>query len=109
MSENRKTDIERLARLLGALSNPNRLELFTRVSSCRSTDADYDASQEPCACVGELAATTSLSQSTVSHHLKELRNAGLIRMERCGQRVECHIDTEILKELIRFLQQYTRE
>jgi ArsR family transcriptional regulator len=40
--------------------------------------------------------------STVSHHIKELRRAGLIRMERRGQKIECWVDPEVLKELAGF-------
>ena len=37
--------------------------------------------------------------STVSHHLKELRRVGLIRVERQGQRIECCVDRSTLGDL----------
>jgi ArsR family transcriptional regulator len=37
--------------------------------------------------------------STISHHMKELRQAGLVRMERRGQKIECWIDPEIIANL----------
>jgi DNA-binding transcriptional ArsR family regulator len=36
---------------------------------------------------GDLAAALSLSESTVSHHLTQLRNAGLVESERRGMNV----------------------
>jgi ArsR family transcriptional regulator len=37
--------------------------------------------------------------STISHHLKELRQAGLIQMERRGQKMECWIDPNTVKAM----------
>jgi len=38
----------------------------------------------------------------VSHHLKELHRAGLIRSKRQGQRIECWVDPEVLNSLSHF-------
>lgn len=53
-------------------------------------------------CVGEIGKNLGIVPSTVSHHLRELRRAGLIRMERRGQKVECSVDPETLQTLARF-------
>ncbi len=37
---------------------------------------------------------------TVSHHLKQLRRAGLITCVRSGRRVQCTIDLEPLQETL---------
>jgi len=39
--------------------------------------------------VSKIAEEFEMSLSTVSHHLKELRNAGLIVCEKRGQSVHC--------------------
>lgn len=91
--------------MLSALSNPHRLELFVRLASCCAPGTACDLTDEPSACVGELGDGLGIAPSTVSHHLKELRTAGIIRMERCGQRVECWIDTEVVKDLAQFFTQ----
>ena len=44
-----------------------------------------------------------MSLSTVSHHIKELRNADLIRCEKRGQTVYCSPNTQILEEVERFV------
>lgn len=45
----------------------------------------------------------NISRSTISHHFKELENAGLIHCERNGQAVECKVDKEALEEIRSYL------
>lgn len=61
----------------------------------------YNSSKkgEICACVGELSQGLNIGLSTVSHHIKELHQAGLIRVERRGQKVECSVDQGAVCEL----------
>ncbi len=106
MPNNRDINIEQFADIFKALSNPNRLKIFMRLTSCcqPGTVASINPSTgEPgCACVGELGEDLGIVPSTISHHIKELRQAGLIRMERRGQKIECFIDPETLKALQSF-------
>ena len=96
--------IEKQARIFKALSNPHRLAIYLRLINCCapgslcSTDAS-DTNN----CVGEVASGLNLAASTVSHHLKELRQAGLIKMEKQGQKNLCHVDPEVLEQLVTFL------
>lgn len=53
-------------------------------------------------CVGELGKDLGIAPSTVSHHIKELYRAGLIKMERRGQNVECSVNPEMLSALALF-------
>jgi ArsR family transcriptional regulator len=103
MSNNRDDNIEKFAEMFKALSNPNRLRIFLRLISCCSpkvvTDISSTSEPENCACVGELGQDLDIVASTISHHIKELRQAGLIRMERRGQKMECWIDSETLAAL----------
>ena len=91
-------DTQEIARLFKALSDPNRLKILQLLreccpSGCQMTETDESNT------VSRLADQFDLSLSTVSHHLKELRVAGLITMERRGKNVECGIDQEVLEEL----------
>ncbi len=63
---------EQLATLLKALADPVRLRLYTRIAA--TTGAT---------CVCDLG-DFGVSQPTVSHHLRKLREAGLIESERRG-------------------------
>ena len=44
-----------------------------------------------------------LSRSTISHHFKELQNAGLITCEREGQSFRCRINEEEVAAIRNFL------
>lgn len=89
-----------------ALSNPNRLKIFMRLVSCcvpgTACNIQENPDSEECICVGDLGKDLGIVASTISHHIKELRQAGLIRMERRGQKIECWIDPETLADLNRF-------
>jgi DNA-binding transcriptional ArsR family regulator len=104
MPKRAKYDLERLAQAFAALSNPHRLELFRRLTSCCVSDRSCDGDQETCRCVGELTKGLDIAPSTASHHLKELRQAGLIRTRRRGRLIECWVDPKILDELRSFLE-----
>ena len=58
-----------------------------------------------CECVGTLGKDLGIAPSTVSHHVKELCRAGLIKMKRRGQTIECQLDAETLNSLAAFFEQ----
>lgn len=66
-------DAERMAVMFKALSDPVRLRLFSKVASHPGGEA----------CVCDIS-DVGVSQPTVSHHLKKLREAGLLTSERRG-------------------------
>ena len=97
MSNYRTNDADRVASLCKALSSPHRVRILAALIEACGASCETD---DGCSsCVGDLAAGLGLSPSTVSHHVKELRLAGLLRCERKGQRVECSLDTESLAAL----------
>ena len=103
MSKYRNKNIEQYSEMFKALSNPNRLKIFMKLSSCCEpgtvTSVNNATGEVGCACVGELGRDLGIVASTISHHIKELRRAGLIRMERRGQKMECWIDPNTLAAL----------
>jgi ArsR family transcriptional regulator, arsenate/arsenite/antimonite-responsive transcriptional repressor len=101
MSNIRINDYDRFAEKFKALSNPNRLKIFSRLMSCCDSSTPCDEN-ETCACVGELSKDLQIAASTVSHHIKELKNAGLIKLERSGQTILCRIEPSILDEFLQF-------
>lgn len=100
MSNHRTIDENRIADLCKALSSPHRVQILLRLVECCGSACATD--DEFAACVGTLAEGLGVSPSTVSHHIKELRHAGLIQCRRNGQRVECCVDPEALRTLHEF-------
>ncbi len=86
---------EEITAMLKALSNPHRLRIFKALHSTLGA-GHRNVRQVADECCG-------LALSTVSHHLKELRQAGLIRCERRGQEVICSIAPEALDTLRMFI------
>jgi DNA-binding transcriptional ArsR family regulator len=107
MSNYGKEDIENLAGVFGALSNPSRLSIFIRLSSCcvPGTQRPLDSTKMP-EFVGQLGRELGIAPSTVSHHIKELRRAGLVRAGRCGKSVLCWVQQQTLFNLTRFFGQW---
>jgi ArsR family transcriptional regulator len=68
-------DAQRLAALLKAIAEPTRLRLLSMVAAQPNGEA----------CICDLTAPVALSQPTVSHHLKTLVDAGLLRREQRGK------------------------
>lgn len=101
MSNNRN-DIERQARLFKALSNPHRLALFQRLMRCCTPGTVCDAQAAARYSVGALGEGLSIAPSTLSHHLKELNQAGLVQTRRNGKQVECWVEPSLLNELAVF-------
>lgn len=87
-------DIARFAEIFRALSNPNRLEIFLRLVSCCPPGTKCESGIALRQCVGELGRGLEIDPSTVSHHIRELRQSGLIRMERRGKNMLCWVDPE---------------
>ena len=92
-----------------ALSNNQRLEIYKKI--CDLTYCCFHDSQEKNSsedryncCVGDISNTFNLSPATVSHHLKELKYAGLINMERKGRFIYLTPLQEPLKELNLFFE-----
>jgi len=69
------TTAEALARIFRALGDPTRVRLLSLIAA----HADSEA------CVCDLTEPVGLSQPTVSHHLKQLVEAGLISREQRGK------------------------
>lgn len=89
------TDPQRLANAFKALSNPNRLQIYLEILQRRQLDSK---NIHGCA-LGDFIRSLNIGAPTVSHHIKELVNAGLIRVERNGKFITCHLDETMCAQL----------
>ncbi len=87
-------EIVRFAEIFRALSNPNRLQIFLRLVSCCPPGTTCSTDLALRRCVSELGKGLGIDSSTVSHHIRELRQSGLLRVERRGKNVLCWVDPE---------------
>jgi ArsR family transcriptional regulator len=82
-----------MARKLKALADPVRLRLFSAIASHSGGEA----------CVCDISGGIEVSQPTVSHHLKVLRDAGLLTSERRASWVYYAVVPQSLREIAALL------
>ncbi len=102
MSNNEIYDLDALADVFKALANPNRLRIFYRLASCCTPGTVGFIDGRDSVYVGELGEELAIVKSTVSHHIKELRQVGLIRTQRQGQKIACWVDPGLVERLRAF-------
>ncbi|MGP3980059.1 ArsR/SmtB family transcription factor [Streptomyces sp. KR80] len=78
-------EAERTAVMFKALGDPVRLRLFSLIASHEGGEA----------CVCDIS-DVGVSQPTVSHHLKKLREAGLLTSERRGTWVYYRVEPSVM-------------
>ena len=68
-------DAQALARMFKALGDPTRVRLLSMIAAHPGREA----------CICDLIEPVGLSQPTVSHHMKQLVDAGLVTREQRGR------------------------
>lgn len=100
-------ELSELSKIFKALSNEQRLILFQKICDWQDIDMSGQAVDEEnegvekaftkaCGCM-------KISRSTISHHIKELQNAGLITCTRIGQKYSCKVNEETLAKIRDFI------
>jgi ArsR family transcriptional regulator len=98
----------RIAAMCKALGDPTRLRIFQFLRSCCgpvAVDESGDVREVRGPTAGEVCCRVTGSErinSTVSFHLKELRLAGLIAMERRGKHMVCSVNPQAVATLAAF-------
>ena len=94
------------AKIFKALSSEQRLKLFQLLHRWSKEQEDSKRSKSCCGIEKAFTAACEclkLSRSTISHHFKELQNAGLITCSRQGRSFVCELNHEALTMVKRFL------
>ncbi|MEO6702694.1 MAG: metalloregulator ArsR/SmtB family transcription factor [Jatrophihabitantaceae bacterium] len=80
---------EGLARMFKALADPTRVRLLSLIAAHAGGEA----------CICDLTEPVGLTQPTVSHHMKQLVEAGLVTREQRGKWAYYTVHTETLDQL----------
>ena len=83
-----RTDAEEWAAWFRALADPTRLQVLNAI-----------AASGPALTIGELVARVDVGQSTVSHHVRLLVDAGYVLQEREGTTTRLSVDPDCLADL----------
>ena len=92
-----RPDVKRLARQLKALGHPNRLQLFLNL--VEESQLDLAKGRTHDCFLAKLLGGLDINAPTVSHHVKELADAGLIETERQGKQLICSVRPDALRVL----------
>ena len=85
--------IDDVAIRLEALGNPTRLKIYRTLVRAG----------EPGLAVGRLQEKLKIAPSTLSHHVKTLVSAGLIRQAREATTLICHANYDVMRDLVEFM------
>ena len=89
-----KPNMKRLAKILKALGHENRLALYLGIA--QNKESGFEAAE--CS-VCDIVKAFRVTAPTISHHLKELANAGLITTEKRGKYLVAKINEDTLDEV----------
>jgi len=85
-------DIERISKALG---DPHRLQILEDVKK---------HGWRQCA---DICGIIKLAQPSVSHHIKQLTDAGLLISEKEGRNIKYTIDKEVFDNYLKFINSFT--
>ena len=87
----------KVARIFVALGDPHR----QRILLMFERDARLN--------VGEIVAGSTLSRTAVAHHLRVLREAGVLKSEKAGREVYFWPDISVVRSALTAVQEYLAE
>lgn len=109
-------ELSNYSKIFKALSNEQRLKIFKMIyqQCCKPAgqkDSEFNLKKGSCCpakgslekAFTKVCECMDLSRSTISHHFKELQNAGLIICEREGQTFRCRVNEKAIKSIKEFL------
>jgi ArsR family transcriptional regulator, arsenate/arsenite/antimonite-responsive transcriptional repressor len=87
----------RIARIFVALGDPHRQRILLMFERGERLN------------VGEIVAASTLSRTAVSHHLRVLREAGVLKSEKTGREVYFWPDVAVVQSALTAVQDYLAE
>ena len=97
-------NIEEKVKIFKALGNKTRFEIFKNVLNTPyvcgvDTKVKSDDVIAQATCVGTIASEFNYSLPTISRHLKELKDAKVINMQKVGNKIYVEPNLETIKEV----------
>lgn len=83
-------NIKSVERISKALGDPHRIKILQSVRN------------QECIQCAEIIEIIGLAQSTISHHLKQLTDAGLLIAEKEGRNVKYSLDKDVFADYANF-------
>jgi DNA-binding transcriptional ArsR family regulator len=109
-------DRDQLLKVFKALANESRLKMLETIrnnqaqcSCCPENIGIFEFSEGGICCVEEIVDQFDMAQSTISQHLKELHNAGLLERHKKAQWVYYTVNRKRLDELAAYFQELVSE
>lgn len=101
----RKAADQRKLRILQlqTLSDPVRQRILELLKCCGRCSCEQVAPRNPGLCVCDLQAALGLRQPTITHHVRRLRDVGLIETRKIGRWLYCCRKEKILDNLAEWL------
>jgi ArsR family transcriptional regulator len=100
-----RDELDRYIVIFKALSNPHRLRILIAAGEEMREEHKWVCDGRPdVACQRDYAEIHEIAPSTMSHHLKELANAGLLTVRRDGQRIVWGLNRSGIRALRLFVE-----
>jgi ArsR family transcriptional regulator len=87
-------DNKQFERISKALGDPHRIKIMQYIGQSRS-----------CTQCSNIVELIDLTQSAISHHIKQLTDAGLLIAEKEGRNIKYAIDKNVVDAYLKFLQE----
>ena len=87
----------RIARIFVALGDPHRQRMVLMFEPGERLN------------IAQIAAASTLSRTAVTHHLRVLREAGVLRSEKIGREVYFWPDADTVRQALEAVKEYVRE
>lgn len=100
-----QAQVDRAVQMLKALAHPTRLRIVQLLADKQAfgvEDQSCCASDEVCVC--RITELFEVSMPTISHHLRLLREAGLVESRRDGVWIYYSLQREALRDVVRMLE-----
>jgi ArsR family transcriptional regulator len=87
----------RIARIFVALGDPHRQRIVLMFEPGERLN------------IGQIAGASTLSRTAVTHHLRVLREAGVLRSEKIGREVYFWLDADTVRQALDAVREYVKQ